>query len=584
MVAVEAKATVAVAPGSESLTMNDAQQRRHMPSHSTSITSHNHIVASEKTDLLQIGVDEELATLTSGTPKSVLLHQRNLLVPIACLPREILAKVFVHCRDIVLESKGEQLNEARLRTFYHAVMQVCQVWRSVALQCPRLFSVVHVNSGDLDWTQKVLNLAKSCPLSITLEHLRGDQAESAISQIVVRMPAIYHMTLTLHDKPSERIHALLASSPAPHLESLLVVNSGASLDGTWRLPWKNVFNDHYPALKTLAIITTFFPWHAALLRCSTLTSLTLIVRGVVPEMQPKAIELVDLLGSLPNLQALMLAHHVPSDMDGLGGKIAHLQQLKTLDLTASADFLSLLMTCMLLPPTVHLRLTVHRCSSTASFASLSDSIQSHCSTWADEDLRPMFGVELAEWKDSLRQSWILRFRVRNSPEATFETLWLEVRLAWVSLSQAESLVELSDAFRWMFVRTVEVRIQGETLHAPSFSYTYFLSSFVAAEVMHVVGPLDNIVSALMDRNSAYVMPLLLELSLSRSFISDQQLLSWLTWRAKIGHRIQTISLVQCTHSWPAAEEKHFCDGVNACVEDVVWWGLRALYQGIPNTS
>ncbi|KAJ7235692.1 hypothetical protein C8J57DRAFT_1377895 [Mycena rebaudengoi] len=141
--------------------------------------------------------------------------------PILGLPFDITSEIFVHCL----------LDDEPLPHPDHApivLTRICQEWRAIALNIPRIWSVVRGVSGHLD--VKYIHLfeiwlarARSCRLSITVSCGRPD--ELLIPFLNRHMGRCHEISL---DLPFAQYQLLSAPDSLPLLQRLTLGNDGSS--------------------------------------------------------------------------------------------------------------------------------------------------------------------------------------------------------------------------------------------------------------------------------------------------------------------------------------------------------------------
>ncbi|KAJ7271210.1 hypothetical protein C8J57DRAFT_1468329 [Mycena rebaudengoi] len=140
--------------------------------------------------------------------------------PILGLPFDITYEIFIHCL---------LANELPLPHPDHApivLTRVCQEWRAIALNSPRIWSVVRLVSGHLD--AKYIHLfeswlarAQNCPLSLTVSCERPD--ELLIHFLNRHMGRCHEISL---DLPFAQYQLLSAPDSLPLLQKLVVASWG----------------------------------------------------------------------------------------------------------------------------------------------------------------------------------------------------------------------------------------------------------------------------------------------------------------------------------------------------------------------
>lgn len=530
-------------------------------------------------EALRVSLDQQIFVLREETLR--LLHQRNTLAPVAHVPSEILAEIFVRSRDLALENEGNYNAGLALLQVWKSLTHTCQHWRNVAIHCPRLWSVLHLNKHTFTWLRIALDRANSSPLSVTINGLMGHLQQDAVEYITSRMPTVRELSLSYPYDNRERLPALLSSCKAPSLESLVVTGCGGKFGNSWPLPWETLFSGCTPKLQRLSIQEMEFTWKMPLLHCRTLTSLSLT--GASKDHYHTALtaaEFVNTFQSLPLLEHLQLAYCFSLKSGSSPGAKASLPRLQTLDLTADSQALGRVMQCLKLPPSVRIWLST---IPVEPFGVLAEAIVEHCRIRQDDRREPMAGIHLVE--DS-RDRGVITWKVRawesynvSEPARDFtDGLWLEIELSerHTSIHQVHILATLVQAMSASFSQASELwLVGGDDLSTSSWS-TIFLP-FTSVQSLRLARLSEGLISAIADdslSNGRLPFPSLKDVMIFDShFGTSSGILAWLDARAQLGFQVETLSLVRCSHDWMALEEEEFCSGVYASVGHVVWWDL-----------
>jgi hypothetical protein len=97
-----------------------------------------------------------------------LRREQNTLTPVSRLPPEVLSRIFVHARDLELGTSPFAFARVNLVPLWKILIHTCSHWRTVALGCSILWSVIQY-SPHWGWSTTALEHASMTPLSIYVE-------------------------------------------------------------------------------------------------------------------------------------------------------------------------------------------------------------------------------------------------------------------------------------------------------------------------------------------------------------------------------------------------------------------------------
>ncbi|RDB16622.1 hypothetical protein Hypma_002869 [Hypsizygus marmoreus] len=236
-------------------------------------------------------------------------HHNSLSI-ISRLPPEILAHVF----KFIADSSVALVRSGKLR--WIVVSHVCRRWRSVALECPSLWTDIPISHPH--WAKEMLVRSHMAPLTITAivdearQHhpyytstYHGDRHQAVIRSTIIdtltHLPRIRVLSLTQSTTPDQLSEILQhLNKAAPMLNSLTISNTRLNL--YIKLP-KDAFPEGVPRLRHLELQRCSLSWDSAALLCD-LTCLRL--DNFPPEAQGSICEIVAVLLGLPNLISLEL--------------------------------------------------------------------------------------------------------------------------------------------------------------------------------------------------------------------------------------------------------------------------------------
>ncbi|KAJ7265420.1 hypothetical protein B0H12DRAFT_1321230 [Mycena haematopus] len=209
----------------------------------------------------------------------------SVVYPVLTLPPEITSHIFLQCLPPVpnLDSRSKEGPTSLQAPLL--LLQICRIWRRLALSTPRLWVYLHLNLAEIpeeigeselkqfiaDWFSR----AGSCPLSFSIEGYPGmdgfgPEAISAIIQLYA--PRLQSICLKLEQ---DHFQQLVGIGPFPILQNLLIGlpflgNEHASDEaGLWQL---NMFSTA-PRLHQLSYAEAATPWMFSV-PYGTLTTLT----------------------------------------------------------------------------------------------------------------------------------------------------------------------------------------------------------------------------------------------------------------------------------------------------------------------
>lgn len=257
----------------------------------------------------QARLDDEIAALTSVLCN--LRTQRNTFSPIARLPPEILASIFIHCAQSYKKNRhtGSGVPD------WVNVSYVCRHWRDVALDCPTLWSFLFVSSHY--WTNELLARSKAAPLKVCVdsEYPKQPKELNLLEKVAPQAYRIQDLCMRLTPREAERILSLF-SPPAPLLQTLRISVERSNYLGEPARASGTLFDGDTPALRELALINYAFP-----LISPTLCGLTsLRLRDLGTSFQPTLADLKVALSHMQDLAHLHLENALPSALGNSAGQ------------------------------------------------------------------------------------------------------------------------------------------------------------------------------------------------------------------------------------------------------------------------
>lgn len=294
----------------------------------------------------------------------------NALLPISCLPPELLGHIFECYIDMVdwslscSKDRGSYDSDISC-TWVKRVTHVCHRWREVALGTPTLWTYIRVGFGNLERIRVFLERAKETPLRI--ETYDADAAIPSLSLLSNHLHKANSMLLFLSNRPLDALLCRIVSS-APRLEQLTLSNPqyGRTLEAP--LHFHPVFFRRCttPRLKELIIYEYLVDWKTL---PESLTRLEISYRYATDPVPGalSASEIAHALKRLPSLEHLLfsnifsLIEETTLDIPMLGVRgrpIVKLARLKSLDISSSAHRCVQFLTCCDIPSSAFITLSL----------------------------------------------------------------------------------------------------------------------------------------------------------------------------------------------------------------------------------
>lgn len=249
------------------------------------------------------------------------LKYRHNAVSVTCrISPNILSSIFLAVLDIGGRnaSHSEPVHDgcAKESMSWVFVSHVCQHWRTIALDCPELWTKLHI--WERSYVEAVLSRCRNAPLSVKFPWFSKDTGEPERLLEMV-MPYIGQLRVVDLYWPSTPItglpwyDALVERNRAiPVLEELHLNKAGLPIG---YLP-AAILQGGAPNLRKLVIDNYHLPWPGALMSDS-LTKL--VLRGnAFSRSRPLATDFLESLRKLKRLQTLELEGYIPKDVTQSG--------------------------------------------------------------------------------------------------------------------------------------------------------------------------------------------------------------------------------------------------------------------------
>ena len=269
---------------------------------------------------LRQAIDDELKSLEKSA--QALKFRRNALAPVSRLPPETIATIFTFlslpggCVQILSGEGHDDL--AWLR-----VCHVCHRWREIALNQPRLWSLINFTTLTVEGVTEFLSRSKMAPLGLHA-NLCGVRWESARfdafqEQLVAHVSHTCRLNVIAKSSDLQTIVDQLVS-PAPAIERLmLIVNNKArhlKIPARTVMP-HNLFAGSAPRLSHLQLNHCDISWASPLLKNLRLLDLHMLSPGARPSLG----EWLDAMSQMLKLEMLVVHFATPRGPSGPNGHL-----------------------------------------------------------------------------------------------------------------------------------------------------------------------------------------------------------------------------------------------------------------------
>lgn len=262
-------------------------------------------------------LDRELSELHNMT--CALRTRRNVLVPIARLPFEILAHIFALVASESVPRPYTTLHASHTGASgslgWIVVTHVCRQWRAVAMNSPWLWAncvcALPVAVCDL--------LVRSRNVPIIVSHDLGRYRVKhgplkAIKLTLTQISRVKVLQLCIDEDSLDALTKTQLATPAPLLTSLEIsLSADVRLSFLHRLASlpPNIFAGEAPRLRRVSLVNCTIPWTSGILTGLTHIEIRLQSLTGPVEALPTSDQIFTVLGHCPELQELVLVETLP---------------------------------------------------------------------------------------------------------------------------------------------------------------------------------------------------------------------------------------------------------------------------------
>ncbi|KAF8871609.1 hypothetical protein BD779DRAFT_1575952 [Infundibulicybe gibba] len=277
-------------------------------------------------------------------------YHRNALIPIACLPPEILARI------LVLHAQTEPPD--RYLDGVITSIRVCKRWWQVGMGCPELWSYIRfISHPSMAWLETMLERSRTAPLSFEV----GVPSELAFPELEANMMTLCK-SLSIYPFSSQNLYSFFRHStqPAPLLQHLKM--AGLQPGGLFAFP-PDFLRGRTPNLRHVQLNTcSHIPWHSALFT----DLIYLEVCGWIGLGAPDESSVEMLLGALarmPTLEVLFLSSCFSRTMPSTRVVThVHLPNLRMFRITGTLDDCACFLGQITVNPTAAVRVNIRSLS------------------------------------------------------------------------------------------------------------------------------------------------------------------------------------------------------------------------------
>ncbi|KAE9395224.1 hypothetical protein BT96DRAFT_922970 [Gymnopus androsaceus JB14] len=184
------------------------------------------VVSDLNQHLAKMQAEVAQCTLKRDQAVSIVQSYRNILHPLRRTPPEVLLEIFSYCVDFVDTEHPEacqKLDSLDTKREPWNLGQVCKYWRSVVLECPRLWSSLSLNLLTKPPNSAQAKKSDSASAVVLLSHYLRRSKDCALT-IAIFTSQPTHPLLSLLCGHSNRWSDMLLSLPTAGFQSLSIIN------------------------------------------------------------------------------------------------------------------------------------------------------------------------------------------------------------------------------------------------------------------------------------------------------------------------------------------------------------------------
>ncbi|KAH8092244.1 hypothetical protein BXZ70DRAFT_465927 [Cristinia sonorae] len=275
-----------------------------------------------------------------------LKNRRNGIIPVAQLPPELLARVFLWCRYAMGVDVKSQFR-------WTLVRKVCRRWNEVAISSPELWSMIYVTQ-DLSVKTVKTCLERSRMALLDMRIFVSNPLDYNVFSLAISHA--YRARMLQLEMSEETYEAVAPHFPsfAPNLQRLILQRPYNFVRSKSLLPLP-VTRCDMPALRYLSLDRYQIPWGPDTFP----KSITCLIVSSTPVQGSELPALIQAIASLVELECLRLQVTFVSPPSVVPVGQHHLPQMKELTLDTDIRFVPLILDSLVLPPPVKISLFVH---------------------------------------------------------------------------------------------------------------------------------------------------------------------------------------------------------------------------------
>jgi len=237
---------------------------------------------------------------------------RNNLADVDNLPDEILVEIF---RQLAFVDRPFfavdpiEKKSLKVRTSWLAVARVCRRWRNIALDTPKLYSIIDARNTAI--TRMFLKRSRNIPVDIYMQSISlSTNVDGIMTEIMPHFSRVREFQFRARYQSMLALMSHIESLAAPMLETLHLEQTAVRrmLALNEAIVIHNIFGSRTPTLRRLYLAHISIPWTSPIY--AGLTELHLLLQH--PSTSPSVGTFVRVLENCPLLEALTLVRAGPS--------------------------------------------------------------------------------------------------------------------------------------------------------------------------------------------------------------------------------------------------------------------------------